>query len=266
MRRIFLPLLPQEKMDPIQAELHIGGVLEVTGPDAVHIVKSLRMAVSDFIVICDMKNTQYRCEIIAINYDGSQLKSLSVKIVEIYKNDTETPYRASLYQALPKGDKMALITQKAVELGVYQIIPFISERCIARPDGESAVKKIERWQKISEEASKQCGRGIIPKINGIISYNEVLAEIEKCKTDINFICYEGDNTTPLKNIISGIGSGDNHSRDINFMIGPEGGFSITEIETAESKNLKTVNLGKRIMRCETASGYVLSCLSYEFEY
>jgi len=222
-------------------------ILKIEGSDAKHITQSLRMKVGGKITVCDMQKFEYECEIVSIN------DSVTAKIISIGKNDTEPNYRAYLYQALPKADKMDYIVQKAVELGVYEIIPFISERCISRPDKESMENKVARWQKISGEAAKQCGRGIIPIVRGTISYNDALT---KAIGNV-FLCYEGDGAESIADIIN------SPTPDISFFIGPEGGFSLREVEAARGYNMRIAGLGKLILRCETASGFVLSCLSYE---
>lgn len=230
-----------------------GDIINIIDSDAKHISKVLRMNAGDNLIVCDMQHTEYFCEIISLTYD-----TVRVKILSKAENDTEPYYRAYLYQALPKGDKMDYIVQKAVELGVYEIIPFISERCISRPDGNNCAKKTARWQRISEAAAKQCGRGIVPKIGNVIGYEQAL--YESSSGDLVFLCYEGDDTIPIRNVIA------DESVDVRFIIGAEGGFAVDEVELAEKKGIRAVGLGKRILRCETASGFVLSCLAYEKEH
>ncbi|MCL2517360.1 MAG: 16S rRNA (uracil(1498)-N(3))-methyltransferase [Oscillospiraceae bacterium] len=222
-------------------------ILKIEGSDSKHIAQSLRMKQGDTITVCDMQKFEYSCEIISIN------DFVTAEIISISKNDTEPNYKAYLYQALPKNDKMDYIVQKAVELGVYEIIPFISERCISRPDKKSVDNKVSRWQKISEEAAKQCGRGIIPVVRSVIDYEKALADAVGTK----FLCYEGDGTESVAKIIC------ESESDISFFIGPEGGFSMREVAAARGRSLRAVGLGKLILRCETASGFVLACLSYE---
>jgi len=229
-----------------------GDFIIITGADANHISRSLRMKVGDNLIVCDMQKNEYECEIQSFNKDA-----VLVKIIGRSKNDTEPPFKAFLYQALPKGDKMDGIVQKAVELGVYGIIPFISERCISRPDAATCAKKVIRWQRIAEEAAKQCGRGIIPQVGNVLSYGEMISDA--VNGELVFFCYEGDDTEKIGSIISG------EFTDIRFIIGAEGGFSINEVELAQNNGMKIAGLGKRILRCETASGFVLSCLTYENE-
>jgi RNA methyltransferase, RsmE family len=226
--------------------------ITITGADANHIGRSLRMKIGDKLIICDMQKNEYECEI-----SSFEKETVTVRIVNRSKNDTEPLYKSYLYQALPKGDKMDYIVQKAVELGVYSIIPFVSERCISRPDAAACKKKVIRWQRIAEEAAKQCGRGIIPIVGNVLNYNEMIQNA--ASGELVFFCYEGDGTEKIGNIIKG------KYVDIRFIIGAEGGFSINEVEIAQNSGMKITGLGKRILRCETASGFVLSCLTYENE-
>lgn len=233
-----------------------GEYITIIGTDANHIKRSLRMKIGENITVCDMHKNEYECEIVSFEYE-----SVKIIIRNRSKNDTEPKYKAYLYQALPKGDKMDYIVQKSVELGVYRIIPFISERSISRPDKDSCVKKVMRWQRIAEEAAKQCGRGIIPEISDVMSYDDMIRDV--VNGELWIFCYEGDDMyNDKKNIGNFIC---NNSDDIRFIIGAEGGFSISEVETAHNNGIKIAGLGKRILRCETASGFVLACLAYEKE-
>jgi len=135
------------------------GSIRIIGSDASHIMRSLRMVKGEKITVCDMKSTEYECVI--SDFDGNDVL---LDIVSSGKGKTEPPYKVTLYQALPKSDKMETIIQKSVEAGVYAIVPFVSDRCISRPDEKGKLAKLERWNKIAESAAKQCGRGIIPKV------------------------------------------------------------------------------------------------------
>lgn len=227
----------------------------ITGGDARHIAASLRMTKGDKLTVCDFSGHEYDCVIVSALPDTVRAEILSVSV-----NNTEPPYSVRLYQAAVKGDKFDVIVQKSVETGVSAVIPFISERCIARPDSKTFEKKRERLQRIATEAAKQCGRGIIPDIMPSVKYTEAVDQA--ARGDLGFICYEGADTTPLGRLLR---SRKNIPRDIRFIIGSEGGFSAEEIKTAREKGLFVVGLGKRILRCETAPAFVLACLSYEYE-
>lgn len=243
MPRFFVPI---ENFD---AEL-----VTVTGDDAWHIARSLRMAVGESITVCDMQGKVHECTLISITDD-----TVKARIDKSCAAESESPVRVTLYQALPKGDKMDIIVQKAVESGVYAIVPFISERCVSRPDARSLEKKCVRWQRIALEAAKQCGRGIIPKIGAPLTYEKMLDAA--AGAELACFCYEGEGTKPIKEIL---GSAKNIA-DVSLCIGSEGGFSEKEFLLSKEKGLLPTGLGKRILRCESASAFALACICYEFE-
>ena len=160
--------------------------------------------------------------------------------------------------AYPKGDKLEVVVQKAVELGACAIVPFESSRCIKKPKAEKQDKQTARLLRIAEEAAKQCGRAKLPTVTQSISFKEMLKEAKKC--ELTLFCYEGGGRS-LREVLD-----ENPApKDIAVIIGCEGGFSIEEAELAKQEGFTTVTLGKRILRCETAPSYVLSCLSYRYE-
>ena len=136
-----------------------GDIVRITGDDARHIARALRMAAGETVTVCDMHGTTHTCVLERIT-DAASV----ARIVASTPSDTEPPYPVTLYQAFPKGDKMDAVVQKAVESGACAVVPFLSERCVSRPDDKSVEKKIARWQRIALEAAKQCGRGIIPEV------------------------------------------------------------------------------------------------------
>ena len=224
----------------------------IGGSDANHVLRVLRKNIGDSLHICDMHGNSYNAVISEITRDG-----LFAVLGEPEHNDTEMPFSVAVYQCFPKGDKLDTVVQKAVELGASEIVAVMSERCVARPDAKAFAKRIERLKKISESASAQCGRAIIPEIRGIISYNEAIKEI--ANKDIGFICYEGDGTLPVRKLLN------NSPKTIGFLIGPEGGLSEKETALAKENGIALAGLGKRILRTETASGYVLSAISVLLE-
>jgi 16S rRNA (uracil1498-N3)-methyltransferase len=234
----------------------VGSDIYIRGDDARHIALSLRMAVGETIQVCDFSQSEYTCTLTQITSD-----LVVAHIVETFKCQTEPPSRIILYQALPKGDKMDTIVQKSVECGVYKIVPFLSERCISRPDEKSMEKKLARWQKISKEAAMQCGRGVIPELSSLISFERMLDEDDGDNT-LKLFCYEGDGTLPLTNVLDKY---DSPPDTIKIIIGGEGGFSKLEAEKAISSGFIPCSLGKRILRCETAAPFTLACLAYKFE-
>lgn len=217
----------------------------IKGNDANHITRSLRIKKGEEIIICDTKGNDYKC------ITESFGDEVVCKVLEKYKSNTEPDVFVTLYQALPKQDKMEMIIQKSVELGVSKIVPVLSKRCVSRPQEKSMKKKLERYSKISREAAKQSGRGIIPQISDMLSYKEAvnLSSID----DLSLICYEGGG----KNL-SEINY--NNIKTISIFVGGEGGFDTDEIDFATQHNLIRIGLGPRILRCETAPLAALSIL------
>ncbi len=228
------------------------GKAYIDGSDANHILRVLRKNIGDTLHVCDMHGNSYNAIIDEITREG-----LYATLGEPEKTNNEMPFKVSVYQCFPKGDKLETVIQKAVELGAYEIVAVMSERCVARPDAKSFAKRLERLKKISESASAQCGRSIIPEIRGIISYEQAIKEI--AEKDIGFICYEGDGTLPVRELLK------DNPETIGFLIGPEGGLSEKETTLAKDASLSLAGLGKRILRTETASGYVLSAISVLLE-
>ena len=229
--------------------------VRITGEDAFHIARALRMAVGNDITVCDMHGSEYSCRITRIRDDACECE-----ILEKSEGKTESPVFISLYMAYPKGDKLEVVTQKAVELGASEIIPFESSRCVKKPKPEKAEREHARLSKIAEEAAKQCGRSRLVKILPSLSYSEMLKATKN--SDLTLFCYEGDGARSLKEILSSVG---NNVKTIAVVVGSEGGFSLSEAEAAREAGAVITNLGPRILRCETAPSYVLSAISYYFE-
>lgn len=239
------------------------GVVTLTGENAHHASYSLRLAPGDRIQVCDQQ-TAYLCEMLSFDGESARARVLSSSPI-----DTEPPFVARLFQALPKGDKLDIVIQKAVECGVREVIPFESERCIVRLRPETEGRKTERRQRIAEEAAKQCGRGVIPSVCPTLSFR---AALEAAATaDLVLFCYEGDSVTPLPVLLCGAeprlrtAMEEGRPPEIAIFVGSEGGFSPEEAERARAMGFAMTGLGKRILRTETASGFVLSCLVYALE-
>ena len=180
-------------------------------------------------------------------------------ILEEIEQHAELQSKLYLFQGLPKADKMELIIQKAVELGARGIVPFESERCIKRPDEKRSEARLERLNRIAEEAAKQCGRGRIPIVMPYMTYAQA---VRACGENA-FICYENERSFSLKSYLRTLS--EKKADSLSFFVGPEGGYSEQEIALAAEQGIPAVELGPRILRCETASGFVLSSLTYEFE-
>lgn len=230
-------------------------LIHIVGEDAHHIARSLRMAQGEKIEVVDMQSNLYNCTLVEFIQD----KEVVAKIDSQEKCDTEPSHKITLYQALPKSDKMETIIQKSVECGVFEIVPFNSERCIAKLDKKDSDKKIARWQKIAEGASKQSGRGLIPQVKEVLSFAQMIEDAKK--KDLVLFCYEAENGETIKNALSQVKPTDT----IALIVGSEGGFSIKEAEQIKQNGIKSVGLGKRILRCETAPAFALACIMYETE-
>ena len=228
--------------------------ITVSGQDAFHIARSLRMAVGDGITVCDGTGEEYVCRLSRIRDD-----ECTAEILSHGKSSSESPVKISLYMAYPKSDKLELVIQKAVELGCTEIIPFESSRCIKRPKAEKIEKQTARLSRIAEEAAKQCGRGVLPLVCEPISFSEMLRQAGDAECAL--FCYEGENAVSMKTLLEA----NVDKKSFAVIVGSEGGFSPEEAEAAIRAGLHSVNLGPRILRCETAPLYALSALSYFFE-
>jgi len=228
--------------------------VSITGDDAYHIARALRMAVGDEITVADTEGRVHTCRLTKIRDETCECDILSTK-----EGKTESPIDITLYMGYPKGDKLETVIQKAVELGALKIVPFESSRCIKRPRADKAEKQGARLSRIAEEAAKQCGRSRLPEVSAPISFRDAIKSA--AEADLSLFCYEGECTSSLKGAIESSGS----PKSISVIVGCEGGFSPDEAEEAKNAGLTSVNLGPRILRCETAPSYVLSAISYVFE-
>ena len=233
--------------------------IEIIGEDVNHIKNVLRKNIKEKIEICNSENGQnYICEIQEI-----EKERILCNILEKIEGIAEPRTYVHIYQGLPKSDKMELIIQKAVELGVSEITPVNMSRCIVKLDRKEQKKKIERWQKISEVAAKQSGRDIIPNINNICNVNEIT---KQCKDyDLILLAYENEKENKLKTEIERLKQLQKTNLKIAVIIGPEGGIAPEELERIQEEGAKAITLGERILRTETVALNVLSIIMYEFE-
>ncbi len=220
----------------------------ITGEDAHHIGRSLRMRTGEELTVCAC-GVDYRCEITRIT-DAE----VFLRPVEITPCAAEPSVRVTLYQAVPKQDKLAEIVQKAVELGAAEIVPVLTARCVARPSKQDFEKKRQRLQKIAVSAAKQSGRGCIPEVAPLHSWKEALARMQQ--EDLSVMLYEEEGGVRFGEVpLEG-------KTRIGLFIGSEGGISSEEAQQAENAGLSRVWLGSRILRCETAPTAALSILMY----
>lgn len=231
-----------------------GNTITLIGESMHHISKSLRMKAGERIIVCDKKKNEYECVL-----ESFSAEEVVARIEDVRRCLSEPEYKVVLYQACPKSDKMDMIVQKAVELGVHGIVAFMSDRCIARYDAKDFEKKCARWQKIALEAAKQSGRGYVPYVRWVTDLKSAVSDAKENGTA--FMCYEDEDTLTLKEFYKS----KSKENSFSFIIGSEGGFSTKEAEYCRGNGVQTVGLGNRILRTETASGYVLSCIAYERE-
>lgn len=231
------------------------GIIKISGDDAYHIARSLRMAVGDTVTVSDGEGTEYTCRLERIRDD-----ECICAVTDSRPSASESPCNITLYMAYPKGDKMETVVQRAVQLGVRTVIPFESERCVKRPRADKLDKLTQRLTRIAEEAAKQCSRSTLPHIHTPIDFSEMLELIGSHA--LTLFCYEGAGARSLRRVLEARGEG---VRNIGVIVGSEGGFSPSEAEAINARGAECVNLGPRILRCETAPDYVLSALSYFYE-
>lgn len=227
----------------------------VEGSDVNHIKNVLRMKVGETILLSDGEDKEYTCKIRSL--DEQQVVAA---IEDISSFSRELPINVTLFQALPKGDKMETIIQKMVELGASSIVPVRTKRCVVKLDDKKASKKVERWNAISLSAAKQAKRGVIPEVKNVMDFGLAIKEAEKM--DYVIIPYEeAENMAYTREVLAKIEPGMN----VAVFIGPEGGFAESEVEAVKNIGGAPITLGKRILRTETAGMTVMSILMYMFE-
>lgn len=233
-----------------------GRKIVITGKDVNHIKNVLRMQPGEEIAVSNGEDgKEYRCGIEEIREEEILCTLRFVK-----EDGVELPSKIYLFQGLPKADKMELIVQKSVELGVFEIIPVSTKRAVVKLDEKKAKQKIARWQTISEAAAKQSKRRIVPRISPVMSFKEAVAYAKNMQ--VKMIPYElAEEMEQTKEIISHLEPG----QEIAIFIGPEGGFEESEIESAMANGIQPITLGKRILRTETAGFTVLSWIMYQLE-
>ncbi len=233
-----------------------GDTIRIIGPDVNHIRNVLRMKQGDELIICNGQGKDCYCII-------NKMSDVEITVQKIREQETGTELknRITLFQGLPKKDKMELIIQKAVELGVHEIVPVMTKRVIVKlEDRKKEMKKLERWQAIAENAAKQSGRGVIPTIHPIKTFTEAINDCNQL--ELGLIPYE--NAQGIKYTKDIMCTLKNYST-VGVFIGPEGGFEESEIIAAKENNIQPITLGKRILRTETAGLAVLSMMMLSLE-
>ena len=239
--------MPKFFVEPNQVK---DNLIYILGEDAKHIKTVLRSREGDELTLCDGLGMDYFCRIKALE------EGVVAEIIGSEPCQSEPKTKITLYQGLPKADKMELIIQKCVELGVDRIVAVSTERCIVKLDKKEE-KKLERWQKIAEAAAKQSGRGKIPEIAPkVLRFSQALAEAKKLSGAI--IPYEKEENRGIRSFVENFSG-----QEIGVFIGPEGGFTEEEIQSAIDAGVLPITLGKRILRTETAGMTTIAILLYE---
>lgn len=242
----------------------VGNEIRITGEDVGHIKRVLRMKEGEELSVGNgIDDTEYRCQIDHFTDD-----EVVCKIRFIKEEGVELPARIYLFQGLPKSDKMELVVQKAVELGVYEIIPVATKRAVVKLDDKKAKSKVARWQAVSEAAAKQSKRAVVPRVHDLMTMQEAVAYAKRM--DAKAIPYElsrGMEATRewLAFAADTVSSAEDNAASIAVFIGPEGGFEESEIELAKEAGITPISLGRRILRTETAGLTILSILMYQLE-
>lgn len=227
----------------------------IEGSDVNHMRNVLRMKQGEQVSVSDGDNHKFLCRVDSYEKDRAVLE-----ILETEASDAEPVSKIYLFQGLPKGDKMEWIIQKAVELGVYQVVPTAMKRCVVRLDEKKAEKRTARWNEIARGAAKQSGRGRVPAVSRVVGFQEALSMAEEL--DIVLIPYElAAGMEHTRQVMKEVKPG----QSVGIFIGPEGGFEKEEVCRAAEAGAKEITLGRRILRTETAGLAVLSILMYHLE-
>lgn len=216
----------------------VGDVATVSGEDAVHLSRVMRVKAGDTVILCDKDGMDYMAEADLVGE-----KEITFKVLSSEKNPAEPTRKLVVYMALPKSDKLEFVVQKSCELGATKLVPFVSENCVAQKSKKEG-NKLERMQKISNEACKQSGRSVPMEVCSALTFKELLKDLENQEENLFF--YEHA-TTPLKGLDL------TNRKSVSVIIGSEGGFTAKECDQLLAQGVTTLSLGKRILRCETAA-------------
>ena len=233
----------------VEPQQMLDNFIVLNGENAAH-AKVLRIKNGEEVQVCDGQGNECLCTV-------SDVSPGQISLVVNSRNAsaTEAVVKASVYMAFPKSDKLEHVIQKATELGAYEIVAFPSARCVSKPDEKSLKKKLERWQKIAASAAEQSGRGRIPEVIVLGSYQEALKRA--ALADISILFYENERATTLRMALE-----EKTFQTISLLTGPEGGLELSEVEKAKDAGLQICTLGSRILRCETAPLCALSAVMY----
>ncbi|NEW05182.1 16S rRNA (uracil(1498)-N(3))-methyltransferase [Paenibacillus sp. SYP-B3998] len=249
MQRYFLP--PEQFQQATQT-------VTIEGDDGHHLQRVMRAQIGDEVICSNGVNREVRVRITELDKGR-----VIAEVVEELPMHAEAAVQVWVAQSLPKGDKMETVIQKGTEIGAARFLPFLSERTVVQYDAKKEAKRTERWQKIAKEAAEQAHRNRVPEVEGLHTWKQLLQRAKEA--DVAWICYEKEDGQQLKPAIRDavaagkLGSG----KKVLLVVGPEGGFSEQEIQQAEEVGFRSVSLGARILRTETAAMVGLTCLFYE---
>lgn len=231
----------------------LADTVEITGSDAHHLMHVMRAKAGQQIILVDDANQVARMEMTAFREDA-----VTLTLLERLEADTESPIDLILAQCLLKSDKMDMVVQKAVELGAVGVIPVRSQNCVVRYDAKKAAARQQRWQKIADEAAKQCGRTALLEVAPVTDIKSLLESENGQQDSVLVFFYENEDQQTVKDYLQKI-----TARRIVLLVGPEGGFSLEEAKVVEEAGGKSVTLGPRILRAETAALTAMSVVQYE---
>lgn len=230
----------------------------ITGEDVRHIRNVLRMKPGEYILVSCGSEWEYTCRITSVSEE-----EVRAEVEDIQKPGKELPSKITLFQCLPKGDKMETVIQKAVELGAAEIVPVASGRCVVKLDAKKAAARVNRWNAIAESAAKQAKRMVIPTVHEVLRFSDALEYAKDTEPEpLLLIPYEKtQGMGETKKLLASVRPG----QPVAVLIGPEGGFEEAEVQAAIEKGFHPITLGRRILRTETAGMTVLSILMYLLE-
>ena len=240
----------------VPPESIVDNTVTLNGADAKHLIRVLRCEVGQELILSDNQGNDYDVIIRRIDREAD---SVETSVISRKENETENNISITLFQGIPKADKMDFIIMKSTELGVNKIVPVDTKYCVAKIPPQKIQAKTQRFQKIADEAAKQCQRGKIPKVSAPVSYHGALEMVSSF--DLVLIAYELETVNHLRNVINQHQA----AKKIALFVGPEGGFAEEEVFEAVEKGAVSITLGKRILRTETAGISLISMLLYAFD-
>jgi len=239
-----------------------GNEVLIIGGEARHIATVLRKKKGDEIDIFDGSGNEFRVRILGIDRFGG-FPRIRAGIIARKRMEREPKLKITLFQSIPKGNKLDFIIQKSTEIGISQVVPIITERTITRLDSKKRKERAFRWQKIAQEAAKQSGRNSVPKVGPVLDFSQALSQFSEIRSQAGIIAWEMEEENHLREVLKGIVRGGISNLALSVFVGPEGGFTPEEVGRARRAGVVPVSLGSRILRTETAGLVVAIAALYE---